>query len=82
MPRYYFDTADNGQFARDVIGIELADVEAARQHVGKLLPDMAHSGLPDGDLHTFGCTIRDEAGENVYNAELTYHGRLLGPAKR
>ncbi len=80
MPRYYFDTADNGQFTCDDVGVDLPDDEAARRHVAVILPDLAHRGLPDGDLHTFECTARNEAGKDVYGAEITYRGSLL--AKR
>lgn len=79
MPRYYFDTVENGRSSRDEVGIDLPDDEAAREYVGTVLPDMAHNGLPDGDIHTFECTARDAAGRTVYHAEMTYHGHRIGP---
>lgn len=77
LPRYYFDTADNGRSVRDDVGVELPDDDSARRHVAEILPDLAHRGLPDGDLHTFDCTARNEAGEDVYHAKITYRGSLV-----
>lgn len=74
MPRFFFDITNNGEAARDDIGIDLVDAEAARKHVGTLLPDLAHQDLPDGDEHTFACSARDEVGSEVYRAELIYRG--------
>lgn len=77
MPRYFFDTTDAGKTIRDNIGIDLADVEAARKHVGKILPNLARNGLPDGEIHTFECNARDEMGTIVYHGDLTYRGTKL-----
>ena len=77
MPRYFFDTTDAGKTIRDDVGIDLADIEAARKHVGKILPNLARNGLPDGEAHTFECDARNGAGVIVYHGELTYRGSKL-----
>lgn len=77
MPRYFFDMRDAGTLVRDETGIELPDDRAARRHVGKVLPDLARRGLPDGEAHVFGCTARSAAGTLVYRAELSYRGERV-----
>ena len=39
-----------------------------------MLPDIAREELPDGELHTITCEVRDEAGDIIYRGELTYRG--------
>lgn len=77
MPRYFFDTRDAGTVVKDAVGTELPDDGTARRHVGRILPDLARRGLPDGEAHIFGCTARSEAGAVVYSAELTYRGEKV-----
>ena len=74
MPRYYFDVRDAGGFHRDEVGDEFAGFEDARQHCQSLLPDIAREELPDGDVHTITCDVRNEAGRVVYRGEITYRG--------
>ena len=74
MARYYFDLHDGGGFHRDEIGEDFSSFEEAREQCQALLPDIAREELPDGDLHTITCRVRDEAGRVVYCGELTYRG--------
>ena len=74
MPRYFFDTTDAGKTTTDSVGIDLPDDEAARRHVGLVVPGLARKGLPDGELHTFECDARNEAGKIVYRGEMRYRG--------
>ena len=79
MTRYFFDLQDGTGFHRDEIGEDLTSFEEARDQCQSLLPDIAREELPDGDLHTITCQVRDEAGRVVYRGELTYRGaRLAG----
>ncbi len=77
MPRYFFDIMDAGSTVHDDVGIDLADVDAARKHVGQILPNLARNGLPDGEAHTFECDARNEAGTVVYHGDLVYQGTRL-----
>ena len=51
--------------------------EEARQQAQSLLPDLARDELPDGELHTVACEVRDGSGRIVYRGRLTYEGVRL-----
>ncbi len=74
MPRYYFDVRDGSGFHRDEVGDEFNGFEEAREQCQVLLPDIAREKLPDGDLHTITCDVRDEAKRVVYRGEITFRG--------
>ena len=74
MARYYFDVRDGSGFHRDEIGDEFDNFEEAREQAQTLLPDIARSELPDGELHQISCDVRDETGRVVYRGKLTYQG--------
>ena len=74
VPRYYFDIRDSGGFHRDEVGEEFDSFESARVECQGLLPDIAREELPDGDLHTVTCDVRDEADRLVYRGRITYDG--------
>ncbi|MGI4765356.1 MAG: DUF6894 family protein [Janthinobacterium lividum] len=75
MPRYFFDITDAGRLTRDQYGIELLGDQEARDQAIALLPAIARDELPDGDRHEFVAAARNLAGEVVYEANLTLHGR-------
>lgn len=77
MPRYYFDVEDSKGLHRDEIGDEMEDFEEARAQAQALLPDIARDELPDGELHTVTCEVRDEIDCVVYRGKLTYEGTRL-----
>lgn len=74
MPRYFFDVHDGKGFHRDDVGDEFPTPGEAREQCQGLLADLAHEELPDGDLHTITCDVRDEPGRVVYRGEMTYRG--------
>lgn len=77
MPRYYFDITDHGGHHEDDVGVDLADFEEAREQAQGLLPDIAREQLPDGELHTIVCEVRDDAGRIVYRGRITYQGEVV-----
>ena len=68
IPRYFFDVRDSQGFHRDDAGDEFDSFDEARTQAQSLLPDIAREELPDGDLHTITCDVRDETGRVVYRA--------------
>ena len=77
MPRYYFDVRDRDGFHRDEIGDEFESFDDARTQAQSLLPDIARQELPDGELHTITCDVRDDTDRIVYRGEITYHGTVF-----
>ena len=49
-------------------------IKEAREQCQGLLPDIARDELPDGELHTVTCDVRDEADRAIYRGRLTYEG--------
>ncbi len=74
MPRYCFDIRNDQGLNRDEVGEELASFEDAREQCRDLLPDIAREELPDGELHTITCDVRDAADRVVYRGRLTFEG--------
>jgi hypothetical protein len=71
MPRYFFDLRDNDKDARDDVGLTFENLKEARDAAIKLLPDVAHEELPDGDRHVFAVRVRDETGRYLFFATLS-----------
>lgn len=77
MPRYFFDTIDDGVLTTDTTGLVLPDREAARREAIRSLPYMAMDSLPDGSSRAFSVKVRDEAGARLFIAELSFTSRWL-----
>jgi hypothetical protein len=77
VPRYFFDTSDNGQRTTDGEGFVFEDRQAVRRAAVEALPHMALDTLPDGDRHEFVVEVRDEAGETVFRATLSLKSEWL-----
>jgi hypothetical protein len=72
MPRYYFDVHD-GVFARDEVGVDLEDIDAARKQVWTTLPVMASQREPDGAMACqLRVDVRDESGKHIFHAALAF----------
>lgn len=74
MPLFYFDVRDGTGFHRDDFGSECDGFEDARQQAQSLLPDIVRHELPDGELHTVACDVRDETNRVVYRGKITFEG--------
>lgn len=77
MPRYFFDVQDGGS-TRDDTGTECAGDDAARKFAIHTLPNIASDEIPeDGDRRHFIVLVRDEDGQPVFSATLSYTGAWL-----
>ena len=74
MARFYFDVVDGRGFHHDDVGDDFDGFDEAREQAQSLLPDIAREELPDGELHTITCDVRNETGRVVYRCELTLRG--------
>ena len=76
VPRYFFDIRSAGSPQdRDDEGTVCADLAAVRIAAMRVLPDIARDDIPkDGDRQTFTVVARDEDGQAVYTATLTFAG--------
>jgi len=78
MPRYFFDTSDDGHLIPDADGLLLASPEHARVQAIRTLPYMALDALPDGPSRQFVVEVRDEGGARLFRAELTFKSEWIG----
>jgi hypothetical protein len=60
MPRYFFDTRDDGDLVRDDQGFELEDLAAVKALAAKTLAEMAADVLPSSDERCLGIDVRNE----------------------
>lgn len=74
MPHFFIDTDDGDLPHHDDEGLDLPDVQAARNAAMSALPDMARDKLPDSDRRTFSAIVRNEAGTVLYTATLSLVG--------
>jgi hypothetical protein len=78
MPRFFFDTRDNGQTTRDEFGRDLAGLDAVQDLAVRSLTTIAADELTGSDQRTFAIEVRDEQGEPVLTSELTFATRRFG----
>ena len=64
QPRYSFDTDHGERFIQDQVGLEVADLPAARE--------MAREGFICGNPREFNVRARGEAGDVVLQAKLSF----------
>lgn len=75
MTYYFFDVID-GRTVNDPVGVNLPDLAAVRREVVRFLPEIAQDELrrDERDAQTVVVVVRDEAGQPVYTANLSYAG--------
>ena len=80
MARFFFDIHDDTGSHIDADGHEFGSLDQVRKEAQRLLPDIARHELPeDGDRRSYVVLVRDENGQPVYSATLTYAGVILAP---
>ncbi|MCK1515092.1 hypothetical protein IVB22_21500 [Bradyrhizobium sp. 190] len=62
MKRYYFDVRDGSQFIHDDEGVELPNIESARQEATTALSEMAREWVRGGPQHRMAVEVRDDHG--------------------
>ncbi|WFU82126.1 hypothetical protein QA645_05075 [Bradyrhizobium sp. CIAT3101] len=62
MKRYYFDIRDGSQFIRDDEGLELPDIESARQEATAALSEIAREWARGRPQHRMAVEVRDDRG--------------------
>ena len=71
MPRFFFDIHDGEAFTPDRQGLELEDLEAAKEEAKKTLPEIVKDEMPDGDRRDFTVDVKDMAGKIVWRVTLS-----------
>jgi hypothetical protein len=71
VPRFFFDIHDGEDFTPDREGLELKDLETAKDEAKKALPDIVKEEMPDGDRRDFTVDVKDVAGRIVWRVTLS-----------
>jgi hypothetical protein len=77
MPRYFFDTMNGGEIVKDDLGLEFDDRDSVRKAAVAALPDMAAEALPDGRTRELAVEVRDETGNRIFRASLSFRSDWL-----
>jgi len=71
MPRFFFDIHDGEDFTPDRQGVDLDDLDAAKDEARKALRDIIWDELPVGDRRDFTVDVKNMAGEIVWRVTLS-----------
>ena len=71
MPRFFFDIHDGENFKPDRQGVELEDLEAAKDEAKKTLSEIVKGEMPDGDRRDFTVDVKNVAGQIVWRVTLS-----------
>ncbi|ANY85331.1 hypothetical protein BB934_45040 (plasmid) [Microvirga ossetica] len=71
MPRFFFDIHDGEGFTPDRQGVDLENLEVAKEEARKALRDIIWDELPAGDRRDFTVDVKNTAGEIVWRATLS-----------
>jgi len=74
MARFFFDSSSDAANVLDDTGLELADVETARQHALAGLADLIREEMGRGGT-SFAIMVRDRGGREVYAATMAFSER-------
>jgi hypothetical protein len=71
MPRFFFDIHDGEKFTPDRQGLDLDDLEAAKEEAKKTLSEIVKDEMPDGGRRDFTVDVKDAAGQIVWRVTLS-----------
>jgi hypothetical protein len=78
MPRYYFDSDDDGdQSIVDDIGVELPDLDAVKLEASRALADLARDVLPGSIRRELSVSVRDRLDRPVLKALMVFEVQIL-----
>ncbi len=75
MSRFFFDFDEGDRHTRDPDGLDLADLQSAKDEAVTALSQILMLEQAKGDQRAIECHVRNEAGEHVYSLALSLHGR-------
>jgi hypothetical protein len=60
MTLFYFDVSDGRETSRDMVGMDFADLDAARREARRAAAEIAKELIPENDVGTVEITIREQ----------------------
>lgn len=77
MSRYYFDLHNGDGPLKDEEGLELETRESVNRQVARILADLARDEMPTHDRAVISLKVRNEAGQVVSFASLTFQSEWV-----
>jgi hypothetical protein len=77
MPRYYFDTHDDGELTPDEDGLEFDDLEAVKLETARALTEIAKDVVPGSTRRVLAITVRDGTEQAVVEARLVFEMSVI-----
>lgn len=81
MPRYYFDIDEGDQRTTATEAIEFPSAEAAKRSAVTALAELASDELPGHETRTFGMTIRDAQGSQIWKGTIQFASSWLAGSR-
>jgi hypothetical protein len=78
MSRYFFELRNGDGTTADPEGMELASRDKLVSEVSRLMLDIVREELPDQESGAVSVIVRDEAGQVVSVANLSFTNHWLG----
>ena len=75
--RYFFDVDDGSGLVKDEIGLDCSSLRDVRAEAIRVLPDIAREVMPDGDRRTLRTIVRDQNGQEIFEASLALEAHWL-----
>lgn len=79
MPLYTIDTDDAGLFVPGNPEVSFDCPRKARREAHRALGSMTQWALPDGEHRVLRAVVRDESGQEIYVATVTFAGEWKVP---
>jgi hypothetical protein len=73
MPRVFFDIDDGEALTADREGLDLDDLEAAKEEAKKTLPEIVKDEMPDGDRRDFTIDVRRSLRHQPCRSSVVLH---------
>jgi hypothetical protein len=76
MPRYFFDTRDNGTLIKDEVGFEFGDLNSVKEQAALSLAELARDVLPGSVRRELSVEVRN-ATQPILRDVLTFEAIVL-----
>ncbi len=71
MSHYFIDLHDGANYVKDTVGFDLADEDAVRNKLVRIMAKIAQGLTPDPDRQDYLALVRDDTGRLLFRAHLS-----------
>ncbi len=77
MPRYYFDSRDNGKLVEDDNGLTFSDIEFCKKEAARALAEIAREVTPGSEQRELSIDVRDENKRPLFRTVMIFEIQRL-----